>query len=330
MKSLAASLTALTLVCAAARAQDAPPADLLSHVKVGQTYTFTTTVGQMVNEELWQVAEVHPDRVLYRTTTRVRQGERQLVEKVGQELVEWTWGGRPVQDAATLARMKGTQTRQTLEVPGLRLDCLVTTAAGAESWTAVKGDLETFPAMVKAASRGAVVRVLTKVEEGAAPSMPEAAPAEPVDEGSGLPAGALDHVKVGQRWVFANELGAIRVENIWTVTEVVAAEGRVRYTARERTIGQGKTTESEESAEEWTSGDSPVREAGTTVAGVTTERKVLELGALKLDCYVVNTRMGGMVTEVWTAVRGDREVFPGHVKQLIGARGGRQLVRVEE
>lgn len=330
--SIASTLLALVLFGAAARAQDEPPAGLLSHVKVGQRYTFSTPIGEMASEEVWHVAEVHPDRVLYLVTTRVKQGERTIMETVEADLAEWRWGGRPMLDAGALAMAKGSQSRKTLEVPGARLDCLVTLVAETEAWTAVRGDLETFPALVKVGAQGLPSRTLVKVEEGPPPTLPERAAEEQLDEGSGLPAGALDHVKVGQRWVFVSAMGELRVEIAWKVTEVNAAEGRVLYTVTTKTMMEGMPTtelEEEEEPQEWSSGGSPVMDPNTKVEGITGERKVLELGALKLECYVIRTNLEGMTTEVWTAVRGTREVFPGAVRQLVGGQGEHQLVRVE-
>jgi hypothetical protein len=334
MKSITSAVAiALVLSAAAARAQDEPPADLLSHVKVGQRYTFSTTIGEMVNEESWHVAEVHPDKVVYLSTTRIKQGERIVMEQVEQSFDEWTWGRTPVLEAAALAMSKGSQSRKPLEVSGMRFDCVVTLLAETESWTVVKGDLETFPGMVKAgvgAGREAsILRALVRVEEGPPPTLPERAPEEQVEEGSGLPAGALDHVKVGQRWIFAQTMGGLRVDMTWTVTQVIAAEGRVLYKVKTKTTAEGTTTESEEEDGEWSSGNEPVLDPGTTVTGIRGERKVLELGARKLDCYVVHTNLEGITTEVWTAVKGNKEVFPGPVKQIIAGQGDLQLVRVE-
>lgn len=332
MKSIATALLALVLSCAAARAQEEEaPADLLSHVKIGQRYTFSTTVGEMVNEEVWHVAAVLRGQVCYLRTTRVKQGARTLVEQVDQELSDWRWGGRPTLEPAALALSKGTQRRETLEVSGLRLDCVVTLMSGTEAWTAVKGDLETFPAIVKASAQGVAVRALVRVEEGPPPTLVERAPTEEVEEGSGLPKGALDHVKVGQRWVFVQEMESVRVELAWTVTAVHAAEGRVLYTVKSKTVVGTMTTESEEEEpQEWSAGGSPVMDAGTTVTGITHRREVLDVGGLKLDCYVVRTDMEGVTSEVWTAVRGDREVFPGPVKTVLTGQGGLRLVRVEQ
>lgn len=325
---------ALLLSGSAARAQDEPPADLLSHVKVGQRYTFRTPIGQMVSEECWHVAEVNPGHVRYLRTTRVKQGERTMTEQVDQELSEWRWGGSPVLEAGALAMSKGSQSRKTLEVSGRRFDCVVTLIQGTEGWTAVKGDLETFPGLLKAgagseAQGGAITRVLVSVEEGPPPTLPVRAPEEQVEEGSGLPAGALDHVKVGQRWIFNHTMGEVRVELTWTVTEVIAAEGRVLYKVKTKTTAGGVINETEEEEpSEWSAGGEPVLDPNTTVTGIRGERKVLELGALKLDCYVVHTSMEGFTTEVWTAVRGSKEVFPGSVK-VVASGQDMQLVRVE-
>src|SRR5688500_15437469 len=196
MKScLRGLLAALVLSASVSLAQDdGPPAGLLSHVEVGQRYTFHTNLGDLRVEEIWHVAEVEPERVRYLVTTRTHQGGKLLVEQVNPSLDEWNWVGRKVTvDAATLALGKSTQSRVKLEVPGAKLDCVATTVADAHAWTAVSGDFETFPGVVKVGTKEEVSRALVKVEEGPPPVVPQRAAQEAVEEGSNLPKGALDH-----------------------------------------------------------------------------------------------------------------------------------------
>lgn len=332
--ALARGLAALVVTAGVLCAQDddAPPSDLLSHVKVGQVYTFQWVAGADTQEEVWHVAEVHPGRVLYMQTTRLRHGGQLRLESTLPELQEWTWGGRPVLEPAAMAIAKMSQARKRLEVSGLKLDCLVTTMEGSvDTWTAVKGDLETFPGIVKMTTKDDPLRALAKVEEGkGAPTLPQRAPQEAVEAGSNLPKGALDHVKVGQRWCFDIDNEDMKARTTWTVTEVHAAEGRVVYTMKGEAQVEGQWIGTDEGeGEEWTAGGMPVMDPTTKVEGITGTRKVLEVPGAKLDCYVLTTDLGEITTEVWTVVRGDHEVFPGPVKQLVG-RLSQQLVRVEQ
>lgn len=323
---------ALSLLAAhAARAQDdAPPADLLSHVKVGQRWTFRTVEGEQSAEEVQTVAEVHPDRVVYVVTTRFLQAGKQVFENVDTEPQEWRWGARPAIDAAMLTLTKSKQERRTLEVPGMKLDCVVTitTEPAAESWIAAKGALETYPGHVKALVGAQPFRALIKVEDGPPPTVR----ARAADEEGALPADALAHVKVGQRWVFTSHVDqGVTSELVWTVVEVTPAEGVVRYRVKTTTRFDGQTiTDEEEEPEEWSAGGSPAFEEGMTVEGFTTARKKLEVPGLALDCYVVTDRTSDEPVEVWTAVKGDHEVFPGVVKQTVGKTAVLQLARVEQ
>lgn len=326
-------LVTLALLPLLARAQDGPPPDLLSHVKVGQRWVFTTTMGDMTVEETLHVAEVHPDRVVYLRSNRTLQGGQTLVETVAEATEEWTWGARTKLEPAGLAMTKSRQEPRTLAVPGLpggSLACLALIREGLEGWTAVKGDFEVFPGVVKAVADGLTARTLMKVEQGPPPTLPEARPTEQVDETSGLPPGALAHVKVGQRWVFEARTGeAYAADIIWTVTEVDAENGRVVYTIRTTTRAGGQTIASDdEESSEWSGGGSPVLDPGTRVTGVTGERAPLEVPGMKLDCYVVRVAMGEARSETWTAVKGDREVFPGQAR-VVGYGQSLQLVRVE-
>jgi hypothetical protein len=331
-KSIASAFAALVLVVGLARAQDAPPADFLKHVKVGQRYTFTWNMGENTHEEQWHVATVGDDHtVTYVLTTRLKQGAKTLIETVEPTPQTWSWGGRPVLEPAAQQMAKMKQERRTFECPGLKLECVVTVMDGnLESWTAVKGDLETFPGLLKMTAKEGQLRTLVKVEEGAPPVIPQRTEQEAVEAGSNLPKGALDHVKKGQRWVFRIENSGMNAELVWTVTDVVAAEGRVVYSAKTVVTAEGTTISADESeGNEWTAGGMPVMDPNTKVEGMTGERKKLEVPGIKLDCYVLTTRMTDVHTEVWTAVKGDHEVFPGPVKQVIGPGMSQTLVRVE-
>lgn len=330
-KSIASGLAALVLVAGAARAQDGPPADLNAHVKVGQRYTFSWTLGESTHEEVWHVAEASAERVTYVLTTRLRQGAKTLVEQVNPDVQTWTWGNRPTLEPMALQMGKMKQARRTHEAPGVKLDCVVTTTEGGlETWTAVKGELEAFPGILKVSAKEGPMRTLVRCEEGAAPTLPERREQEAVEAGSNLPKGALDHVKVGQRWVFKIDNTDLVAEQVWTVTAVHAAEGRVVYSSKTVVTvdGNAVTTEEGEDAE-WTAGGMPVLDPNTKVEGMSGERKKLAVPGLELDCYVLTTAMADVRTEVWTAVKGDHEVFPGPVKQLVG-RLGQYLVRVEQ
>lgn len=326
---------ALSLLAAhGARAQDGdPPDDLLSHVKVGQRWTLQTVDGGQMVEEVQTVAEVHPGRVVYVVTTRLVRDGKQVFENADPEPQEWTWGGRPLMEATARTLMKATQERRTVEVPGAKLDCVVTKTAdpATEMWTAVKGDLETYPGLVKTVLGTQTMRNLVKVEDGPPPTV---RPRTGDDETSeGVPAGLFDHVRPGQRWVFQQMLGEnLASEITWTVLDVTPAENRVRYRVKTTMRMEGQTvTQEEEEPSEWFAGSSPVLEEGMTIEGMTTARQKLELPGLTLDCYVLTSRLGGdEPMENWTAVKGNHEVFPGMVKQTAGKSVAWRLVRVEQ
>lgn len=324
---------ALLALAPLARAQD-PPADLLKHVKVGQRWTFSTTMGDFRNEEVWHVAEVNADErwVSYLLTTRTFNAGKLITEVVAQDLAQWSSASRLVLEAPVLLAMKATQTRKRFEVPGASFDAFVlsTNDGKAETWTAARGDFETFPGQLQVVAERQKVRVLLKVEEGPPPVVPTAPPEEVLEGDSNLPKGGLDHVKVGQRWIFKATNNGVEAELTWKVTAVDAAHGVVRYDATtvSKVEGGASIPSEPQPDQEWTAGGVPVLEAGTTVTGVSGERKPLTVPGAKLECYVVTTDLGELKISVWTAVKGNREVFPGVVKQL-ATEGGLELVRVE-
>lgn len=332
LAGLALSLLAAHGACAQ---DDAPPADLLSHVKVGQRWTLRTVQGEEVVEEVQTVAEVRADRVVYLVTLRFMQDGKLVFENAVPDPTEWVWSGGPRQqaDPAALALAKMRQERRVLEVPGMKLDCvvLITSEPASETWIPVKGDHETYPGPARAMIGEQPFRSLVKVEEGPAPTLrPRAAEEDP---SAGPPAGAFDHVKVGQRWVFRQDVDeTTTTELTWTIVAVAPAEGLVRYRVKTVTRYDEETqTYEEEEPSEWSAGGSPVLEEGLTITGVTTARKKLELPGLTLDCYVVTHRPEGEdPVEGWTAVKGKHEVFPGVVKHMVGKQVALQLVRVEQ
>jgi hypothetical protein len=330
-------LLALALAAPARADDDEPPADLLGHLKVGQRWTFVTTSGDTRLEEVWVVGRIDAaeKRVVYLTTVRSFQGQKMIMEQIGQEALEWTGGGKHEQIAAAAGALGVSSRRDKLEVSGLKLDCYVARTKtqegeqGLEQWWAMKGDWETFPGLVKVTANGAATRVLTKVEEGPAPTMPGPKPETQEGEAK-LPAGALDHVKVGQRWVFKVGSGG-EAELTWTVLKVDVAEGKVTYKIKSvvKVGGQTMTTEEEEPGE-WTGGNVPVLPPGLTVEGVKGERKKLEnVKGAALDCYLVTMGEGAEASTIWIAVKGDHEVFPGPVKQVVGGQTMQELLRVE-
>lgn len=331
MRLRLAAAAALLALAPLARAQD-PPADLLKHVKVGQRWTFATTMGEFRTEEVLHVAEANAEErwVSYLKTTRTFASGKLITETVAQELERWSNATKLVLEAPTLQAMKATQTRQSFAAAGLTLEAIVLVTHGTEAWTAIRGDFETFPGQLKLVVDGATVRALEKVEEGPPPVVPTAPPEEVLEGESNLPKGALDHVKVGQRWIFKGSSGGVEAELVWKVTAVDAARGLVRYDATTSLKGEdGTLIPSEpEPDQEWQAGAVPVLEAGTTVAGVSGERRPLSVPGMKLDCYVVTTDLGAMKMQVWSAVKGTREVFPGVVKQVV-EQGGLELLRVE-
>lgn len=337
---LASLLLTLTLCAAPAMADDEPPADVFAHVKVGQRWTFVTTAGDTRLEEVWIVGRIDAaeKRVVYMTTMRSFQGQKLIMEQVGQEALEWGAGSKHEPVAAEAAGVGISSRRDKLEVPGVKLDCYVLVQKGQEDKAgqtvemsfAVKGDWETFPGIVKTTANGASTRVLTKVEEGPAPTLPEPRP-ETQEGDQRLPAGALDHVKAGQKWVFKVGPNG-EAELTWTVVKVDAAEGRVTYKVKTVVKAGGQTVTNEEAEpSEWNAGSMPVLPPGLTVEGVKGERKKLEgvKGCPSLDCYLVIMGQGAESSTAWMAVKGDHEVFPGLVRQVVGGQTMHELLRVE-
>lgn len=326
---LAAALLALASL---GHAQDPPP-DLLKHVKVGQRWTFSTTMGEFRTEEVWHVAEVDAEErwVSYVLTQRTSNHGKLVTEVVTQELQRWSGGTKAVIDAPVLLAMKATQSRKTYECAGAKLDALVIATQGpTEQWTSVRGDFDTFPGVLKVVADTTTVRALEKVEEGPPPVVPTPPPEEVLEGDSNLPKGALDHVKVGQRWCFKATANGVESQLVWKVTAVEAAQGLVRYDVTMTMKGEDGTTIPMEPQpdQEWQAGAVPVLPPGQTVAGVSGERKPLTVPGLTLECYVITTDLGAAKLQVWSAVKGNREVFPGMVKQ-IAEGGGLELLRVE-
>jgi hypothetical protein len=115
---------------------------------------------------------------------------------------------------------------------------------------------------------------------------------------------------------------------VWTVKEVDVKQGRVAYQVTTVTTVDGNQVTSDPEDAEWNGGGSPVMDPGTRIEGVTTRRETLEVPGAKVPCYVVHTNLGGAETEVWTAVKGDHEVFPGMVRTRTG-EASYELTRVE-
>lgn len=147
----------------------------------------------------------------------------------------------------------------------------------------------------------------------------------------GPPAGLLDHVKPGQRWVLATGAPGdpAAIEETLTVLEVVPAEGRVVYLGATRLRVNGtSTTQPRSATEEWTWGSRPAEVA--QLPGVTSERRALEVPGMKLDTLVWRQGSGQDALESQVAVKGELETFPGIVGA--GPRGAlaRRLVRVDQ
>lgn len=134
----------------------------LSHVKVGQRYTYAM---QNDMQQEWIVKEVGPDFVRY--DMRMLMGGNLLGDPMEQE---WRYVA-PVaapQVQATPANVK--VSRETVVVGGIEFDCLVTEASGYKSWLSMTPGSDTvwtFPGVIKTVqlSDGSAIMVLSSVRD---------------------------------------------------------------------------------------------------------------------------------------------------------------------
>lgn len=141
------------------------------------------------------------------------------------------------------------------------------------------------------------------------------------------PADLLSHVKVGQVWVFSvPAAGAMRLDR--KVTEVLPDEGRVVYTETSTVPGAGEPEVTAGLAWTWNPGPAlPVPEE--PIPGYSTGRETFTFGELRLETAFFRIQADGDDTQHWVAVKGERETFPGIVRQRSGGETLIELLRVE-
>lgn len=134
----------------------------LSHVKVGQKYTY-----EMQNnmQQVWTVKEVGADTVKYEMA--MIMGGNPLGDATTQE---WKY----MAPAATTTTAEAPKTdvkisRETVEVGGIKFDCMVAEASGYKSWSTMtpgSDTVTTFPGILKTIqlSDNTAVMNLVKVE----------------------------------------------------------------------------------------------------------------------------------------------------------------------
>lgn len=141
----------------------------LSHVKVGQKYTYTmSTPGAPPMQMVYEVKEVGPNFVKYTTQSLMDMG--QGLAPVGDpQPTEWKYEA-PAATTTTpppADAPKVEQTREKVKVGSMEFHALVTTTGNNKSWTVVSGpnsNIPTFPLILKSQTDGNTTMELTKVE----------------------------------------------------------------------------------------------------------------------------------------------------------------------
>jgi hypothetical protein len=150
---------------------DTAPADdkvELSHVKVGQKYTYTmSTPGAPPMQMVYEVKEVGPNFVKYTTQSLMDMG--QGLSPVGDpQPTEWKYEAPPTTaPTTTMDAPKVDQTREKVKVGDMEFHALVTTSGNTKSWTVMSGpssNIPTFPLILKSQTDGNTTMELTKVE----------------------------------------------------------------------------------------------------------------------------------------------------------------------
>lgn len=140
----------------------------LSHVKVGQKYTYTmSTPGAPPMQMVYEVKEVGPNFVKYTTQSLMDMG--QGLNPVGDpQPTEWKYEAPATTTPTTTTDApKVEQTREKVKVGSMEFHALVTTTGNNKSWTVVSGpnsNIPTFPLILKSQTDGNTTMELTKVE----------------------------------------------------------------------------------------------------------------------------------------------------------------------
>jgi hypothetical protein len=124
----------------------------LSHVKVGQKYHFALEQAGAKTTMVWEVSAIAATEIRYTVTVRMN----------GAAL------GAPSESVWSVPRVKAPErtqaTVETLSLAGRDWTCRVVVADGTKTWTAVSGDRETFPPLLKQTQGDVVGCVLVKIE----------------------------------------------------------------------------------------------------------------------------------------------------------------------
>jgi hypothetical protein len=134
------------------------PTPDLSHVKVGQRYTYTMkNEGAPPMQMVYTVRKVEGGTVHYEITTIMDLG--QGPQPVGPPTPqEWSHqGGDPGGDPEG-------SVREQVTISGVTFDCLVIVSGESKVWVPMSGSVPTFPGLVKTTTGAASTMELTKVE----------------------------------------------------------------------------------------------------------------------------------------------------------------------
>jgi hypothetical protein len=144
---------------AASKAQD------VSHVKVGQKYTYEMTNAGMKTMMVYEVKEITPAAIKCEITTMMDMG--QGMNPVGPA----SPFDYPLMTAADTTAAAPTTTTpapavsfEEIEAAGKKWRCMVSTTGNVKVWLFAPNDIPTFPGTIKSEMDGQVNNMLTKVE----------------------------------------------------------------------------------------------------------------------------------------------------------------------
>lgn len=136
----------------------------LSHVKVGQKYTYTmTNPGAPAMAMIYEVTEVGDNVVKYNQSTLMDMGSG--LTPVGDPSEQkWEYTVPATTGDAPADTPKVETSREKVEVSGHSFDCLVTKMDNTKTWMSMTGNVPTFPGLIRSQVDGNTNMELTKIE----------------------------------------------------------------------------------------------------------------------------------------------------------------------
>jgi hypothetical protein len=141
----------------------------LSHVRVGQRYTFHLDQAGSQADMVWEVRRVGAGRVDY-AVSMIKNGTS--LGEPGE--ASWSIASPPPpaphthdpeEEQPRPAASKAKVSYEELKLGGRTWRARLTVSEDVRTWTAVAGEIDTFPPLLKQEKSGVVTTVLTKVEE---------------------------------------------------------------------------------------------------------------------------------------------------------------------